>query len=1051
MESITLNFPFTCTLMPQMIINKYGFRDPTLSKVPYEFYFEMENKEKILTTPLGVVFTNLNWIIDSNHHFVDLKTYVVYMYPLPTLSDPSDSSLRITFPSGKENTMSFVIPFFNETQQISYSTPAVPTPILSSQFAIDLNASSITNLYIEGRNETSFYLFSMNRPVYGNPQNATFKGVFPIGDNSHVFSLVSYVNGLPKTLGPYSLQLNLPTNLGVSIIISQRQERLQLPGFISFIYLATFQKRGYSRHSSSLSFYNSNMAFSFTPTSLYLQDGAYGIVSGRFNDYIFNSTLIISQYDNRALQTFGFFSETVQVPVGPSVIKETVIPVLQNISVIYLPVGFSRYFIVRASIKDNLSGFRMMYYRTNGANIPFLSSSDLIQGGYLDGTYEKVYNEPYFNGNILTIIDYASNLINTGVGLLNVDIKGNIKFSNPEGFAGDYLNIQSIRFTSANWTNNDIDVSSFANSTIFRFNVTDAVKSACPVLTLVNFDNFPTTKYYGQWNEAKQLYEIIVTIPLRTFTGVVDYSLLYGGVQTNSTFLNTMFNTSVLRVFSEDADMFGPEIIGLEQVPGPTADVLVSGVGIQIGWKFQVFDKLNGFESGNITIQSDGDLTQYTFTLDPNNQTQYIYIDIREKCLSQVFSILDIYLVDHGGYVSNTSNAFINYLDLNSQRIMVNCPPSEDMDAPVLRSLVVDKTVLDVGSMDRNVEFTLYVEDSGDGIKIEKAPYVYFTSINQIVKAKSNFISMNGSNVQFSGSIELPYGFGYPEQVLISIYGIVDNNGNFAGYSSLNLAEMGFSFFLNTTFNPTLHPLIESNADITSAGGKLMIMGKSFGLDNTSLVQVNYDDGLGYSQTSTPSFYSSTVLIIDNIKPVNKPFKVRVHKRNNLYMSNEYVVVPKNLPIFSDSSSSSSSVSSSSLSSSSLVSSSSDITPTQPPNPCVHNCGGSSQGYCSRAGCICYSPWMGIDCKSKVIIIPTPSINNTLPSTNISVPTDNGEQSTLTGLISIVELQELDTNNVAIYKYPFTQWIWSNISTDNEPVKYLYSTNITNQLYQSVT
>ncbi|EGC33399.1 hypothetical protein DICPUDRAFT_80825 [Dictyostelium purpureum] len=63
--------------------------------------------------------------------------------------------------------------------------------------------------------------------------------------------------------------------------------------------------------------------------------------------------------------------------------------------------------------------------------------------------------------------------------------------------------------------------------------------------------------------------------------------------------------------------------------------------------------------------------------------------------------------------------------------------------------------------------------------------------------------------------------------------------------------------------------------------------------------------------------------------------------------------------------------------------------PTNKPQQCLGSplCGGPSHGKCvENQGCVCVSPWIGIDCSSRIVIVDPPLANNSDPSTEIVLP-----------------------------------------------------------------
>ncbi|KAN0028820.1 hypothetical protein ACTFIV_010682 [Dictyostelium citrinum] len=113
-----------------------------------------------------------------------------------------------------------------------------------------------------------------------------------------------------------------------------------------------------------------------------------------------------------------------------------------------------------------------------------------------------------------------------------------------------------------------------------------------------------------------------------------------------------------------------------------------------------------------------------------------------------------------------------------------------------------------------------------------------------------------------------------------------------------------------------------------------------------------------------------------------------------------------------------------------------------PPKLCIGSplCGGSNQGYCEeKVGCICYPPYIGKSCQSKVIIVDSPILNPTNPSTNLTFNDDKSSNNkSLIGLISIISLRELGINNEIEKTHFFEKWIQITLSNN----KHQYITNL---------
>ncbi|KAM9959826.1 hypothetical protein ACTFIR_000927 [Dictyostelium discoideum] len=78
-------------------------------------------------------------------------------------------------------------------------------------------------------------------------------------------------------------------------------------------------------------------------------------------------------------------------------------------------------------------------------------------------------------------------------------------------------------------------------------------------------------------------------------------------------------------------------------------------------------------------------------------------------------------------------------------------------------------------------------------------------------------------------------------------------------------------------------------------------------------------------------------------------------------------------------------------------------------------CGGPEQGYCSENGCVCYSPYVGLDCTSKIITPTPPILSPEVP--NIEINDNNSEY-----VISITEIREIDFDNKTVSSHILSNW-----------------------------
>ncbi|KAF2074877.1 hypothetical protein CYY_003832, partial [Polysphondylium violaceum] len=1047
-ETGTIFRPLNCIALPYPNM----VRVPTLEKYmfsqtqPFNAYFRATNYHHKVDISLVSVNTTY-WKVDVSQVNVGLYKVSISPNTYPELLIIQDGIFNVL--------VEVLVGYHSVSLTINIPSPVDSLINISSP---QLLPSNLTKHYFTFNKLTIDKSFALDplivfnssdpyymAPVYGNTSKATYVTRFTSNGNQSVYLLypIPLATGFTNWVHHYEftqITPDPPTVLTPSGGINQRilGADANLGSTRLYIFEANFMNRP---SSFNVNIRPSQYAITLPWIAFPSQSkGSYATVSGTYQAYHCKSSFLLSQYWPSSMATFTYQMISQSMPSHPSPFTgDTVAPFVNEIQLFQLPGTQS--IVVRIKVFDDVSGFKALFNRNNPSI--YLSTRDLIQGTPTDGVYETFFKVP-FKADYFLAVDQSLNQRTYSWSLIDTNILNRLGFSNPKTLNSSFSFTDII---DAQWSHPiEIDLTNQSRSIDFYFKVINPSLDISPILKIVH--PFYGFVFYGEFNSTSNRFEIPIILPMNMFTGVVDYQLEYFST-IGSDYLNAQFSKSTLRVYSQDADVFGPELVSLYQIP--SASLIIPIGGARIGWEMVFFDRLNGFNRGNMTVIGSLDQQEYVFELNQLNFPTVISIEIMGECRSQTFRINSMVLIDNGGYISTLeSSALINLLDESLLSIEVICRGLSDTIPPALTSFDFSPKSIDVGSIDRVVNFTFTL--LGSDIH-PSPPIIYITSTETTVSQVSVFVGSNFTHNSYECSFLVPYGFGYPEYAVVSIYNIMDSSFNIAGYSAEDLSIALYPYVINTTqFTLDYNPWIDSVSPISSNGGKLVIYGRAFGFDESSSCNVTIFYKDKPSHVSVPTFRTPTSMIINDVKPTFKIFSIRIekYKSSELLQSNLFSVAPFIKPPYPPQDESSS-VSSSN----SDISSSAEIptpTPTQPPNPCISDCGGSSQGHCSSTGCICYSPWMGIDCKSKVIIIPTPSINNTIPSTNISIPsTSNNEEITYKGLISILELQELDRDNQLVFKYPFTQWIWSNISTDNESVKHLYSTNITNQLDQSIT
>ncbi|KAM9974382.1 hypothetical protein ACTFIW_007835 [Dictyostelium discoideum] len=715
-------------------------------------------------------------------------------------------------------------------------------------------------------------------------------------------------------------------------------------------------------------------------------------------------------------------------------------------------------FIVRINIKSQW-GVNFFSIDPIEQNKIIINHGHLISGTIYDGIWEFTLNgliEQYNKITLVTLCDsyhifYFGDLfsVNNPSETINLP-KTKLKNFN---YIKDLKNI-SFLYNNISATNQTISNIMFLNFTniddykdqIIGLNLIDS-KS----LRDIAYDNYfgaggslndaqLKQYYFAEFDSVNNQFQIHFNIPANTIPGRLDFVLSFSNKV--HIYSPSLPNNYQLFVYPLNIDIQGPVFTNI--IKNPNGNV---------GWLVTIEDSINGLDYGVISVYGLIDSSTYNFTIKPSNAVKgnkwkgdyEIYLS-NSLCITQDYIIKFVQLFDTQGnsatfikfmdlsstgpiFLGTISNPFIYfYNDTNINKISITCKFEifgSNSIPPQLLSFSSSTSQLDVGLINK-VDFDF---DSFDdfGIKENQFPIVYLSTRNyETIQCISRNTSRFDKSTRFTCSIEIPIGFGYPNGILLSVYGFINNVGYYSGFCSQQLLEMNFSNFISTNGTFTLdQPYIKSSNKISNLGGNLWIFGRGFGVNCT--VWVKYIDDNGFNQCVTTKIYSSSILI-ERIKPTNHTFTIVIKTPST--MSNEFIINPIGFYY-------------------NYTAPTSPPLPTNPPKKCLGNpeCGGRNNGYCNNGiGCICYAPWVGEDCTSKVIVIPQPSTNTTNPTTEIPINGGGGSNNTkdnnlYRSLISLVSLRELDFNNKQVKSFNFEKWVYSEIN--NTTNKYL--TTISNK------
>ncbi|KAN0008939.1 hypothetical protein ACTFIU_010221 [Dictyostelium citrinum] len=687
-------------------------------------------------------------------------------------------------------------------------------------------------------------------------------------------------------------------------------------------------------------------------------------------------------------------------------------------------------FLIRIKMKDFLYIYihNDMGYRIIG----FESLVEMDKDGV--GLYEFVYD--YITNEFVGFIVYDTLERSKRYSAGDFISLNPISTINPS-----HIKLNSYQLYNVSFLLNDIDVTNKSVDNIFYFNY-DGIDTNTPIIFILS--DYVSLFYqvnnitFGTWNSTISKFQVEFTVPANTQLGYFPFIFMIGmGVPLVSEVLPDSYQ---LRIKSTYFDAYGPIFDNIMKINN----------GNVIGWRFIISDPINGFLKGRIVVRGEMDGSIYIFNLNETNIIkgdiflgQYeINITLSSVCASQYYIITEVELWDTSLNFNQFStwktitllkNPFINYLnDSETNKIYKQCDGVNDgidESPPILKSFQANRTTNSDGS--QIISFNFQVEDEDTGLKDEQFPTVYITTgFIRVIEGVSKLLYKNNTTAIFTCDIEIPYAFGYKQDIIFSVYGFINNGGYFSGYSSECLKNNSFIYSMSDL--PLAERLfISSTTKITSKGNKLWIMGTKFGKNQT--VHIKYHNDPDFSQISQPTRVYGVAMLIDDIKPTDKPFIIKIVDTNSMFIkysqSNHYVVIPKvfnyppppPIPTLSP-------------------------IPTNKPQKCKGEpeCGGKNQGYCSQSGCICYQPWIGIDCSSQIIIIPQPSTNTSTPTVEIPIiPSNNNNtnnnQTTnyfiFKSLISIVSIRELDIQSNQIKSFTFDRWIFTTIT--NAKSKYV--------------
>ncbi|KAF2068702.1 hypothetical protein CYY_009976, partial [Polysphondylium violaceum] len=680
---------------------------------------------------------------------------------------------------------------------------------------------------------------------------------------------------------------------------------------------------------------------------------------------------------------------------------DTTAPVIKSVE--YKKLGNTTYHLVRMNIIDDNIGFMSM----DG----YGDYTKLVQGTPKDGYYEFVLN-------ILDFLVFST--INVCDSLKNCRMDASLTI---DSFVLQLPQIKNITFKY-----NSVDVSNCdANNFMYIYTtVKDPTINPSLIVSLntlnSNYKSKGYDQYIGAWDEKRGCYSIPFKVKKNTIPGEFNYILTTSDSSIGNAMVSVLFNSTLL-VNSYYGDIIGPIVTNLK-LGSPTYAVTTSQP-VYIDWTITIQDKGNGFRLGKASFTGTRDFVRYNTTFDRGDRvagdiftgSYVLKVKVDPLCSSQSFYLSYLYLEDELGFYSTYDSSIIEsvvdslykvyfnplykfYNVTLDSLIQVECTNGlTDTSPPILESFSFYPEIINVYSNQRVVTFTFTTLDD-TGFNLNSNPRVYIHSNQfEIEYAESKLVnSYNSKKLVYECKFTLPYGFGRGHDLIgISLFGIVDVQGNFNGYSMEDLKEAGFINMIKVQSNPIKDVVLFKSSPIYSNGGDVVLDGISFNpIDNDYLIILNYFNGT--IQNISPIAVTNSSILFNIPFTITTSIVYIMVQDVHLIESNTIAVnvIQSIIDDYSDLES--------------LSSSSDQVLPTNAPQQCLNQCSGN--GKCTNSGCVCTSPWIGLDCSSKIIAIDPPKLNNTNPGTNITVPKD---QTVLYAIISVVAVNELDNDGNIVY------------------------------------
>ncbi|KYQ89604.1 EGF-like domain-containing protein [Tieghemostelium lacteum] len=1023
---------------------------------PYEFYYGDNLFGGAIPYSASITWPGDHFLYGYQLNVTNgYSTVSATVHPIPlldetnfTLPDISSFSVYPVMNNNAVQTSSFFAVFF--------TLPKKPTTMIS--------------LFIEGEYISGLYA----KPVLGNLDNPTYLYIDRPRENTNYF-FAYYSENNRFDLFPNNSTINVQFNEPLTNIPLYNYFNSNVDQSDRLILTSQFQT---SKTSYDMAFRNPNLSGTgvFTKTSVTYP---YGVVSGDLNAFnVSISLLAVNNYTGPIYSQITI--EGAQVTHITDIDGTTTYtrPLIKSFTIDNIGGG---YYCVRVGVSDTFGilSIRVDNFILKNSDLVY---GNLYDGIYEKIVYLPVVFTQYPTLTVTNRVLLLTIVNQGAMPIINLDYNiypswstyGKIKnpkqtFSTiPNYNSPSILNLEFLNPTDIIYfyfENNNINVSDTdtENTLHFKMNMEPLnPRLIFPMFGIVNEWSDYTLNNdldLGYYNSTSEEFIVKFKLPKNLFPGPRNWVLTINQLTITYAYYYPLNpNNATLNLINGNADEMPPLITQFSFYPSTSATVN-GNTPENIALNMTINDIINGFKSGKVVITGNLDKVGYTFDLVPeiavqSNPLQFLLnMTIPGNCRTQYYTITYVILEDNGGQTSEYNGADYNTLNLDpfllisdvSKVFNVYCnndvntvapgiysrdilevnapPPHSDNIPPSLVSFNLSTFELDVGTVNRDIVVTFQTQDLESGISLKNLPIVYFTSNGETLSITSTLestaiVSGRIQSANYTAKITVPYGFGYPEGIITSIYGIVDHQFNLRGYSADDLKQSNYDYLVVVKHG--YKPVLESFTPVTSDGGIMTLYGSYFGLDKTKAKLSADFLGLGEEPLDILAYYGS--MIIFKVKPTDYIFYVNL-AIGNLIKSNPIEIAPI-VPV-------------------------SPFPATNKTKQCYGTpvCGGPQNGNCvATQGCVCINDWIGKDCLSKKISIsqpgiggPDPLFGNEFEGTGV-----DGTPISYQTFVSVVSLKEFNIRNEPVKQYVFDEWTLTNISSPSQ-LQYLYSTNISNQ------